>query len=54
MTEETKNEAPNVLEDLDPKVDPKGGEKKKEGTTTQQDYLKIELENVQITSYQIG
>jgi hypothetical protein len=55
MTEETKNEAPNVLEDLDPKVDPKGGETKtKSTTTTQEPYLKIELENVQITSYQLS
>ena len=56
MTEETKKEAQSGLEDLEPKVDPKGGETKTKSTTTttQETYLKYELENVQITSYQIG
>jgi hypothetical protein len=52
MTEETKKEAQNVLEDLDPKVDPKGGETKTKGTTTttQQEYLKIEFKDILISS----
>jgi hypothetical protein len=55
MAQDHENEVKDGLEDLEPKVDPKGGETKtKSTTTTQETYLKYELENVQITSYQLG
>jgi len=42
--------AKDGLEDLEPKVDPKGGETKKKETTTQEPYLKIELKDILISS----